>query len=149
MPSETPLPPFVLLLVEDEPADAQIFTELLSDLTHEIRVKHVYNGQEALDYLYAPDAVRPELIVLDLNMPVMGGHEFLMLAKADPRLRMVPVLVLSTSEHPRDIHGAYNNHANGYVVKPANIAEYQVLLERIMAYWQGAVRLPRIEELSL
>ncbi len=144
---------FALLLVEDELADAQIFTELLSDTAEQIEVFHVRHGQEALDFLNraAPyqNAPRPELIVLDLNMPVMGGHEFLRRAKADEALRAIPVMVLSTSEHPRDIQGAYHNYANGYFVKPGNIAEYQDLLEKITAYWKGAVRLPLIQDLAL
>ena len=145
--------PFALLLVEDEPADAQLFTELLSELAGQISVHHVSNGQQALDFLRRQgsyhDAPSPELIVLDLNMPVMGGHEFLGHAKADPALRSIPVLVLSTSEHPRDVRGAYDQHANGYVVKPGNIAEYLAVLEKITAYWNGTVRLPAIEEVKL
>ncbi|WP_420595697.1 response regulator [Deinococcus sp.] len=146
-------PTFALLLVEDEPADAQIFTELLGDMTDQITVYHVSNGQEALDFLsrgsaYA-HAPRPELIVLDLNMPVMSGLEFLRRAKIDEQMRAIPVMVLSTSEHPRDIQGAYHNYANGYVVKPGNIAEYQALLEKVTAYWNGAVRLPLIEDVAL
>ena len=152
MPAESS-PPFALLLVEDELADAQIFTELLSDLTDQIAVHHVYNGQEALDFLNRASpyqqAPRPELIVLDLNMRVMGGQEFLRLAKADDGLRSIPVMVLSTSDHPRDIQGAYYNYANGYLVKPGNIGEYQALLEKVAAYWNGAVRLPLIADLTL
>ena len=151
--SASAVPSFALLLVEDEPADAQLFTELLGDLTGKIKVHHVLNGQQALDFLRraAPyqDMPTPELIVLDLNMPVLNGHEFLEQAKADPLLRSIPVLVLSTSEHPRDIRGAYYHHANGYVVKPGNIAEYQDVLEKVTAYWNGTVKLPLIEELAL
>ncbi len=114
---------------------------------------HVLNGQQALDFLRraAPyqDMPTPGLIVLDLNMPVLNGHEFLAQAKADPLLRSIPVLVLSTSEHPRDIRGAYYHHANGYVVKPGNIAEYQDVLQKVTAYWNGTVKLPLIEELTL
>ena len=144
---------FALLLVEDEPADAQLFTELLGEMAEQISVQHVSNGQQALDFLRRAasyhDAPTPELIVLDLNMPVMNGHEFLERAKADEALRSIPVLVMSTSEHPRDIQQAYYHHANGYVVKPGNIAEYLAVLEKVTAYWNGTVRLPLIGEVAL
>ena len=141
--------PFHLLLVEDELADALLFQDMLSEQDGAITVHHVQNGQEALDSLCGPDSSqrpRPHLIVLDLNMPIMNGHEFLARIKALPAIRAIPVLVLSTSEHPSDIHRAYDGQVSGYVVKPGNYQEYMHVLETIRAYWRGLVRLPSLEE---
>lgn len=140
-------PPFHLLLVEDELADALLFQDMLAEQDQDITVHHVQNGQEALHALAHPDrAPRPHLIVLDLNMPIMNGHEFLERVKAMPEVRSIPVLVLSTSEHPGDIHRAYDQQVSGYVVKPGNYQEYMHVLETIRAYWRGLVRLPSLEE---
>ena len=116
--------PFTVLLVEDELADAELFQDLLAEVAADIRVEHVENGQAALELLQRPHAPRPDLIVLDLNMPVMNGHDFLVQAKTVPDLRAIPVMVLSTSDHPDDIHRAYDGYASGYVVKPGSYREY-------------------------
>jgi CheY-like chemotaxis protein len=140
-------PPFHLLLVEDELADALLFQDMLSEQDQDIIVHHVQNGQEALDHLAHPDrSPRPQLVVLDLNMPIMNGHEFMERIKAIHEVRSIPVLVLSTSEHPSDIHRAYDQQVSGYVVKPGNYQEYMQVLETIRAYWRGLVRLPSLEE---
>lgn len=139
--------PFHLLLVEDELADALLFQDMLAEQDQDITVHHVQNGQEALDFLTRPGQTsRPHLIVLDLNMPIMNGHEFLERVKVMPEVRSIPVLVLSTSEHPSDIHRAYDQQVSGYVVKPGNYQEYMHVLETIRAYWRGLVRLPSLEE---
>ncbi|UBV42977.1 response regulator [Deinococcus taeanensis] len=143
---------FTVLLVEDELADAALFQDMLAEVTQEITVYHVEHGQEALDYLtrtgpYA-GAIRPDLIVLDLNMPVLNGHEFLAQAKVVADLRAIPVLVLSTSDHPEDIHRAYDGYASGYVVKPGTYQEYTQVLDTIQAYWRGLVKLPSLEEIG-
>ncbi|WP_424950247.1 response regulator [Deinococcus sp.] len=144
--------PFHLLLVEDEHADAELFTELIGEISRDIQIHHVLNGQEALEfvtrqgrYVQAPFT---NLIVLDLNMPVMNGHEFLKRAKREDRARSIPVLVLSTSDHPRDITRAYHEYASSYVVKPGSFAEYRDLLTVIEGYWRGAVKLPTVEQIS-
>ncbi len=150
--STKPKGPFHLLLVEDEFADAELFSELISEISPEIKIHHVTNGQEALDFVtlrgqYA-QAPFPHLIVLDLNMPVMNGHDFLRRAKREDRARSIPVLVLSTSDHPRDITQAYHEYASSYVVKPGSFDEYRNLLALIESYWRGAVRLPTVEQIS-
>lgn len=145
-------PPFNLLLVEDEPADALMFGEMIEETSPEVRVRHVPNGLEALKYLRREagyeQAARPDLIVLDLNMPVMNGHEFLKQAKGLEHLRSIPVLVLSTSTSLEDIHLSYDSHASGYVVKPGSYAEYLQVMTTIRAYWQGVVSLPRLADLA-
>jgi len=144
--------PFHLLLVEDEQADAELFTELLHEISEGILVHHVPNGLVALNFVtlqgeYAL-APFPHLIVLDLNMPVMSGHEFLKRAKNDDRARTIPVLVLSTSDNPDDIQKSHHEYASGYVVKPGNFSEYRNLLNVIEGYWRGAVRLPTLEQVG-
>ncbi|MFC4427888.1 response regulator [Deinococcus navajonensis] len=146
-----PPAPFTLLLVEDDLADAALFQDLLLDVAPDIHVHHVGNGQEALDFLTTTGpagAPRPGLIVLDLNMPVMNGHDFLALVKGMPGLRSIPVLVLSTSEHPQDIYQSYDQQASGYAVKPGNFQEYTQMLETVLGYWRGTLRLPSIEEVA-
>ncbi len=145
--------PFHLLLVEDEPADVELFTELMHEFEPEVHIHHVLNGRKALEFVTLEgeytEAPFPQLIVLDLNMPIMNGHEFLKRAKGHPRARSIPVLVLSTSERPGDIARAYYEHASSYVVKPGNFDEYRDLIALIKSYWRGTVRFPSIEHLEL
>jgi CheY-like chemotaxis protein len=145
--------PFTVLLVEDELADALMFQEMLEEVSADVSFHHVVNGQEALRFLarsegYAASPV-PHLIVLDLNMPVMNGHDFLRRAKSIDGLRRIPVLVLSTSNDPTDIHRSYDGQASGYVVKPSTYAEYARIMGTIEAYWRGVVRLPTLADLTL
>lgn len=144
--------PFTLLLVEDELADAMLFQDMLADVAPEITVHHVGHGQEALNFLSRQegyqDAPRPNLVVLDLNMPVMNGHDFLAEVKQLGSLRSIPVLVLSTSEHAEDVHRSYDGQASGYVVKPGTYQEYTRVLETVQAYWRGVVRLPTLHDLA-
>ena len=147
---------FVILLVEDELADAALFGELLSEISPDIELYNVENGQQALDFLTDQGSVsqtvgaprpRPHLIVLDLNMPVMNGNEFLRQAKTRDDRRSIPVLVLTTSDSPDDIQRAYHDHASGYVVKPGTYEEYHQLLKTIEGYWRGTLKLPTVEQL--
>lgn len=142
---------FTVLLVEDELADAALFQEMLADVSPEITVEHVYHGGEALQYLLgkAPytGRPRPNLVVLDLNMPVMNGHEFLREVKGHEHLRALPVLVLSTSDRPQDVQRSYHGFASGYVVKPGTYAEYTRVLTAVESYWRGVLRLPTIGDL--
>ncbi|OOV11812.1 response regulator [Deinococcus sp. LM3] len=140
--------PFHLLLVDDEFADAELFTEIFLEAFPDVHIHHVLNGREALDYLAGPATVRPDLIILDLNMPVMNGHEFLQQAKAHDTHRSIPVLVLSTSAGVQDVQRSYHNFASGYAVKPSSYQDLKALIDRISGYWKGAVVLPRIEQLT-
>ncbi|THF71545.1 response regulator [Deinococcus sp. Arct2-2] len=151
MPSSRPS--FTVLLVEDELADALMFQEMLEEVSPDISFHHVVNGQDALRFLERADGYAavpvPHLIVLDLNMPVMNGHDFLQRAKSIDGLRRIPVLVLSTSNDPDDIHRSYDGQASGYVVKPSTYAEYARIMSTIEAYWRGVVRLPTVADLSV
>ncbi|WSS24681.1 response regulator [Streptomyces sp. NBC_01190] len=116
---------FSVLLVEDDPADALLVEEALTDrgvATREIR--RAIDGIAALEHLRSPANQRPDLIVLDLNMPRMNGRELLAVLKDDEELRTIPVVVLTTSATPDDIAGAYSQHANAYVTKPVNLDDF-------------------------
>lgn len=147
-----PRPPFNLLLVEDEQADALMFQEMIDDTSPDVQLHHVVNGHEAMRFLRRETGYegspRPDLIVLDLNMPVMSGHEFLEQAKGVESIRSIPVLVLSTSDTVEDIHRSYDSQASGYVIKPGTYAEYVKVMTTIQAYWQGVVSLPRLADLA-
>jgi CheY-like chemotaxis protein len=90
---------------------------------------------EALEYLRDPGKARPDLIVLDLNMPRMGGQELLEILKADTALQIVPAVVLSTSKAPEDVAGAYAGHANAYVTKPVDLDDFNDAVRNIDAFF--------------
>ena len=139
----------VILLVEDDPGDQELARRAseVAGLRAELRVAS--DGAEALDYLqqrerYAPpgDAPRPDLVLLDLNMPRMDGRELLRHMRADPQLVSVPVVVLTTSDQRSDIAECYKLGCNSYVTKPADLTDFVQCLQRLSAYWFDLVRLP-------
>ncbi|SCE46661.1 Response regulator receiver domain-containing protein [Streptomyces sp. DvalAA-14] len=116
---------YSVLLVEDDPADALLIEEALTDRGVATRsICRANDGIAALEYLRSPDNPRPDLIVLDLNMPRMNGRELLAVLKEDAVLGMIPVVVLTTSSTPSDISAAYHQHANAYVTKPVNLDDF-------------------------
>lgn len=138
--------PFDILLLEDDPADAHLTKLALQDNKVLSTLHHVEDGVEGLAFLnheppYA-EAPRPDLILLDLNMPRMDGREFLKAVKADPALCSIPVLVLTTSEAERDIQQAYLTGANGFVTKPVEMEKFFEIMRQIGDYWFVASRLP-------
>lgn len=148
-----PKRPFVILLVDDDHHDAMLFTELCQEISPDIEVHHTADGREALEYLergHAGDTTlpRPDLIVLDLNMPVMDGHTFLEEAKHRDHFQLIPAIVLSISDRPEDIQRSYQNYASGYLVKPESFDDMKELVQVVTSYWQGAVRLPTVGDLG-
>lgn len=149
-----PIPgrPTEILLVEDSPTDALITEEALryAGLVHNLH--HVENGVEAIDFLRRrgahANAPRPDLILLDLNMPKKDGREVLADIKADPRLRVIPVVVLTTSRAEEDIVEAYGNHANCYISKPVDFGAFAEVVRAIDHFWFSVVTLPAEEELG-
>ena len=134
------LEPITILLVEDDPADQKLIRTSLLDQKIANDLHIVGSGEEALDYL--SECVRknngtpwPELILLDLNMPGMGGKEFLRQLKEDERLKQLPVVILTTSESERDIIDSYNLQASGYVNKPVTLDDFKRVMEQIGEYW--------------
>ena len=139
--------PFDLLLLEDEPADAHLVRVSLRDAKVHCTLHHVVDGREGLDFLrHQPpheEAPRPDLILLDLNMPRMNGHEFLAAVKADAALRDIPVVVLTTSEVQRDVEASFGNGAAGYIAKPVDMEQFIAAIVQLSDYWFVLTRLPQ------
>jgi chemotaxis family two-component system response regulator Rcp1 len=145
-PNGTPPRPLSVLLVEDDPGDVLIAREALRAGNLSARLDVVSDGVEAIAYLrkqdgYA-DATRPDLILLDLNLPRMSGHEVLAEVKADVALRRIPVVVLSTSASAEDIIRSYDLHANLYVTKPVDFNEFADVVRHIDAFFAAVAQLP-------
>lgn len=143
-------PPFVILLAEDEPADAHLVKTALAENHIQADLRHVQDGREVLEYLRRQDsrfanAPRPNLILLDLNMPRMHGHECLANLKKDPVLRDIPVVILSTSEAERDVVTSYHLGASGYVTKPVDVDRFIAAIGILGSYWLTLVRLPVLQ----
>jgi chemotaxis family two-component system response regulator Rcp1 len=141
--------PMGVLLVEDNPGDARLTKEALRDGLIPTRLSVVSDGEEALLFLrrqgkYA-EAPRPDLILLDLNLPRKDGSEVLAAVKADADLRRIPVVVLTTSQAARDIRRAYDLHANAYLVKPLELDRFMDVVKAIEDFWLNVVKLPARE----
>lgn len=147
IPPDEPLKPIDVLLVEDDPGDTLMIKEAFADNKLRNRLSCVPDGVEALAFLrrqqrYA-DAPRPDLILLDLNLPRKDGREVLSEVKADPDLRTIPVVVLTTSEAEEDILRSYSLHANAYVTKPVDFDRFIEVVRQIDEFFVEVVRLPR------
>ena len=133
-----------VLLIEDEPAHAEIVRRNFETIGIENALKHVSDGEAALDYLYRNNAFsdpasspRPGLILLDLRLPKVDGLQVLKTIKTDPGLNNIPVVVLSTSASEADIAMAYAHNANSYLVKPLDFQQFGDLLELLGTYWMS------------
>ncbi|MFD8436269.1 response regulator [Streptomyces microflavus] len=138
----TPARPFDVLLVEDDIADAMLIEEALSERGARNLVQ-VTDGVAALEHLRAPGTARPDLIVLDLNMPRMNGHDLLKILKTDEDLQAIPVVVLTTSTAPDDVADAYTSHANAYVSKPVNLDAFEQAVQSIDAFYLDTATRPQ------
>lgn len=137
--------PARLLLVEDSVADAKLVAMALEESGSTSEMVRAEDGAEALvllDAVAAGDAPRPDLVLLDVNLPRVGGIDVLRRIKADPDLRTVPVVVFSTSRSDVDVSAAYACGASSYVVKPVDLQRFMDVVRSIEAYWTGTVRLP-------
>ena len=133
-----------ILLVEDNDAHAHLILTFLQEQPLVARIDRVADGEEALDYLFrrgpyenALASPLPALVLLDLRLPKLDGLEVLQQIKASCELRDIPVVILSTSENETDVIAAYTLHANGYLVKPLNAAEFAGMSEALLTYWLG------------
>ena len=138
--------PVEILLVEDNPGDVRLTREALREGKVRNNLAVAADGVEAVAYLrkegeYA-EAVRPDLILLDLNLPRKDGREVLKEIKADPALRNIPVVVLTSSQAEEDIVRAYHLHANCYVTKPVDLDQFIRVVESIEDFWFTIVKLP-------
>jgi CheY-like chemotaxis protein len=138
--------PVEILLVEDSPSDADLTVEALSDGKVLNNLHWVEDGVEALAFLRRQgkynNAPRPDLILLDLNLPKKDGREVLAQIKVDPQLKLIPVVVLTTSAADRDIFKTYELNANCYVTKPIDLDQFICVVKLIEMFWLAVVKLP-------
>lgn len=135
-----------ILHVEDNPGDVRLIREALKETGRASEVNVAYDGAIALDYLYGRgvhvNASRPDLILLDLNLPKMSGREVLAEIKADPDLKNIPVVVFTSSSAPPDVDHAYDCHVNCYVTKPSDVDDIFRVIGSIEKFWLDIARLP-------
>jgi CheY-like chemotaxis protein len=138
--------PFEILLVEDNPADVRLTQETLKDFKANNHLSVVRDGVEAMAFLRREGkyegASRPDLILLDLNLPKKGGREVLAEIKQDSRLKRIPVVVLTTSSNEHDIFITYNLHANCYITKPVDLGQFGEFVKSIEHFWFATAKLP-------
>jgi CheY-like chemotaxis protein len=135
-----------VLLVDDSAGDVRLTQEAFHDVNASVRVHVVSDGVEAMDFLRREgsheDACRPDLILLDLNLPKMDGSEVLAQIKEDETLKSIPTVILTTSEAEADIAKSYQLQANCYVTKPVRLDAFESLVKHINEFWLTKVRLP-------
>lgn len=140
--------PIEILLVEDNPGDVRLTQEALRDSKLHNRLSVVEDGVEALAFLrregHYIDSPRPDIILLDLNLPRKSGREVLEEIKQDEVLKRIPVVVLTTSEDERDVMASYNLHANCYITKPVDLSQFITIVRNIKEFWFTIVRLPPV-----
>ncbi len=139
--------PVDILLVEDNKGDAELAAEALEDAKMRNNLFTVFDGDEATDFLYRrgnhENAPRPDLIILDLNLPKKDGREVLEEIKLDPNLRRIPVVILTTSKAEEDILKTYDLHANCYITKPLEFDKFIDVVKSIEDFWMSIVVLPK------
>ncbi len=135
-----------VLVVDDDPGDVLLIQEALESVGH-TRAPHVaVDGDEAMSFLRRTDvhasAPRPDVVLLDLNMPGKNGRQVLAEIKTDPHLQTIPVLIFTTSQDPRDIMSSYSMHANAYITKPINFDDFSGVVARIDEFFTQIAALP-------
>lgn len=142
----TSVQPIEVLLVEDDPGDELMTREAFEDNKIRNTLHVVRDGQEALDFLYRrgeyTEAPRPDLVLLDLNLPKYDGRQVLEQIKGDSELSLIPVVVLTTSSAEEDILRSYKLHANAYVTKPVDLDQFIAAVRQIDEFFVTVVRLP-------
>jgi two-component system, chemotaxis family, response regulator Rcp1 len=145
-PARASAPPVEILLVEDNPGDERLTREALKEGKVYSNLRWVKDGVEALEYLHRrgkyENAPRPDIILLDLNLPKKDGREVLSEIKADDSLKQIPVVVLTTSKAEEDVLRSYKLHANCYVTKPVDLEKFIVVVQSIDRFWLTVVTLP-------
>lgn len=135
-----------VLLVEDNPADVELTQTAMEEADFRVNLNVTHNGIDALAYLHKEEqyagAIRPDLILLDLNMPKMSGREVLTAIKGDPSLQSIPVVILTTSDSYKDVSETYALGANCFVSKPVGFDQFVSVVETIENFWFTVVKLP-------
>jgi two-component system, chemotaxis family, response regulator Rcp1 len=137
-----------ILVIEDSPSDVRLIREALKDTPVPVRLSVARDGVEGLEYLHASEydvVERPDLVLLDLNLPKKNGCEVLAEMKSDPALKKIPVLVMTSSKADDDIAKAYSLNANCYIAKPGNLNEYIEVVHAIEGFWFMTATLPNAE----
>ncbi len=133
------LNPAHILLVEDNEGDILLTKEAFEESRVQTEISVARNGQEALDFLFKrgayKEAKKPDLVLLDINIPIFNGHEVLMKIKANEQLKKIPIIMLTTSSNPKDIDTAYINHCNSYVKKPLEMEDFLNAILKIEEFW--------------
>jgi CheY-like chemotaxis protein len=146
MHSDLQARPIEILLIEDNPADIRLTQEGLKEAKIANRLHAVMDGKEALDFLNRRgahrNAPRPDLILLDLNLPGIDGHAVLRHVKDDPVLRTIPIVVLTSSEAESDVVRSYEEHANCFISKPIDFDGFLRVVQAVEDFWFTVVRLP-------
>ncbi|MBF0440257.1 MAG: response regulator [Magnetococcales bacterium] len=136
-----------ILLVEDSPGDVELTKEALADSRIVNRLYVVEDGEQAIEFLERrgryTDAIRPDLVLLDLNLPRKDGREVLQFIKSSDELASIPVVILTTSRAEEDILKSYELHANCYITKPVDIFQFFKVIKSIEDFWLTVVKLPR------
>lgn len=142
--------PLEILLVEDNPGDIRLIKEILKETKIRTNIQVAMDGEAALKLLFNTEnlnaAPRPDLILLDLNLPKIDGRELLSEIKCSEGLKSIPVVILTTSTAEEDIIETYNNHANSYITKPVDLDHFIRVVESIKDFWLSIVKLPRSDE---
>ncbi|CAN5260021.1 MAG: response regulator [Nocardioides sp.] len=143
----TDIKPIEVLLVEDDPGDELMTREAFADNKISNTLHVARDGEEAIDFLYRrgqhASAPRPDLILLDLNLPKYDGRQVLQMIKSDEDLAHIPVVVLTTSSAEEDVLGSYKLHANAYVTKPVDLDQFIAAVRQIDEFFVTVVRLPK------
>lgn len=136
-----------ILLVEDNAGDILLTVEALEERKIINKISVVRNGKEALDFVFKlgdyQEAEEPDIILLDVNLPLKNGHEVLQTIKSDPKTQHIPVIMLTTSSSESDITRAYQQHANCYITKPVEVEDFLVAVLSIEEFWFQLVKLPK------
>ncbi len=131
--------PAHILLVEDNEGDIILTLEAFEESKVKTTISVAKNGREALDFLFKrgnlSEVKTPDLILLDINLPIYSGHEVLRQIKADSKLRKIPVIMLTTSSNQKDISEAYENHCNSYITKPLEVSDFLSAVLKIEEFW--------------
>jgi chemotaxis family two-component system response regulator Rcp1 len=140
-----------ILLVEDNPGDVALIHEGLRESEFAPRIHVAQDGSSALEYLRRcaqnqPDARRPDVVLLDLNLPDCTGHQILEKIRADPKLSLLPVVIMTSSSRDRDVSESYRLHANCHVTKPVSFDDFVRVIRSIEQFWLGVVELPPVSQ---